>query len=90
MKPLFQRELGWIGVVKKLPSAWISSLLKKQSSVIKGATASEASSAESKIPFKFLIQPPQTPSTSADVGSIQNKNYERFQGRKQRKKMLKG
>ena len=54
---------------EKLPSAWNSPLLKEQSSAIKEATVSAASSAEKSNTAQISATPPQNPSTSTGVGS---------------------
>ena len=54
---------------EKVSSAWISSVLKEQSSAIKEATVSMASSAEKSNTVQNSGTPPQNPSTSSDIGS---------------------
>ena len=82
------------GSSEKLPSAWNFPLLKEQSSAIKEAAVSAASSAEKSNTAQISGTPPQNPSTSTDVDSTSEwrpeKNYERNQRRKQRKRLLKG
>ena len=82
------------GSSEKLPSAWKFPLLKEKSSAFKEATVSAASSAEKSNTAQTFGTPPQSPSTSTDVGSTSEwrpgKNCERNERRKQQKRLLKG